>query len=257
MARTGKLPTPLAMSGRQVGARTKTRQGRTLLEVADGMGFAPAEPMDSTTSGRSAIAVLLPSPQATDSKRGALTMSKRSRPREGRVPYGPSWLSEALSNPETRAKLPTPRASDATKGVRSMPEREGGEGPTLPEAINRLALLPTPTTRPNNHKSGHDAHGKSARGVTLTDAVMDLEIESTPSSPTLVSTGDGIARLSPRFVAWMMGLPPEWEQTIQPTPTSSTSLATASSRSKPRSRSSSSGIDSTAQLSLIQAEIPE
>lgn len=86
--------------------------------------------------------------------------------------------------------LPTPRASDATKGPRSSPVREGNEGPTLVEALNMgliptpvardhkgrgrsgqlpTLMLPTPTTRPNNHRSGHDAHGKSDRGQTLTE----------------------------------------------------------------------------------------
>lgn len=256
-----RLPTPLAQSGRQIGGRTDPKQGRTLLEEAallptpTSTEFKRANEdaeRTGTKGGRrlAAEASRLPTPAASDSKR-TLGQSDRQRGK------GPT-LHEALIRSE--GKLPTPRASDATKGPRSMPEREGKEGPTLPEAINRLAQrgsLPTPTT--NDAKAGGAAgnwtpeSGRHA-GASLTDvAVRELEIPSHSSGPSLSSgesTGIGAARLNPRFVEWMMGLPMGWAMTL-PTPISSTSSATASSRKRRPAPSPSSGSDSTEQLSMF------
>lgn len=221
------LPTPIAQSGRQVGSRNNTKSGRTLLEVA-----------------------MLPTPMASDFQ---------SR--------GPTFMrgNETLWGAVTRRSLPTPRASDATKGSRSIPERDGKEGVTLPEEINRLrelGVLPTPTTRDWN-ASGTAANwtpdSQRHAGATLTAAaVRGLTTPSKQSGPSLTpgeSTGTGAARLAPSFVSWMMGLPEGWETTL-PMPISSTSSETGSWLTPRRARSRSSGSDSTVQLSLIDLLTP-
>lgn len=140
-----------------------------------------------------------------------------------------------------------------------MPARDGKEGPTLVEAIARLAameVLPTPTA--NDANAGGVAgnwtkdSGRHA-GVTLTDvAVRGLDGPQRSSSASLnpgESTGIGGVRLNPAFVEWMMGLPPGWSSI--PTPSSFISSGMASSRTRRPSRSPSSGNDSTDQLSLF------
>ncbi len=191
---------------------------------------------------------LLPTPTASDSKR---TMGQADRQRSGPT------LHEALI-----AMLP--RASDATKGPGSLPERAGGEGVTLPEAINRLAqrgLLPTPTSqdsRATGAAGNWTAESGRHAGVTLTDVAvrgLSLPSASEPSPTAGEPTGTGAARLNPRFVEWMMGLPMAWAmiRPIPRTPTSSTSSATASSPRRRASRSRSSGSDSMAQTSMFPA----
>lgn len=82
----------------------------------------------------------------------------------------------ALGAPHVRDRLFL-LATDANRvGVRLEPERDQRQGgdrerPSAGTASlmtrARRGQLPTPTTRPNNHRSGHDAHGKSDRGKTL------------------------------------------------------------------------------------------
>lgn len=230
-----QLPTPLASSYRQVGARNNTRSGETLLEAA----------------------VSLPTPQATDFKRNGegkrngtkggrrlaaeaqMLPTPTTRPnshRSGHDAIGQSdrgvTLTQAASNlmlPTPVARdhkgsgragqlptelLPTPRASDATKGARSISDRDGKEGPTLVEAINKLAqrgTLPTPTAqdaRASGVAGNWTPESGRNSGATLTDVAV-RQIESGSSTPG-ESTGIGGARLSARFVGWMMGLPIGW-----------------------------------------------
>lgn len=196
------------------------------------------------TLTEAAAAMRLPTPTASDSKGGVIGMSGR--------PHSFGSLTEGLS------RLPTPRASDATKGARSIPDRDGKEGPTLVEAINQLAArgqLPTPTAQDarRNGVAGNwtEASGRHT-GATLTDvAVRRLDTPS-KSSTELASTGIGETLLNPRFVEWMMGLPPMW-LTI-PTQTNSTRPATASFRRKRVSRSRFSGTDYTKPNQLPEGQ---
>lgn len=260
---SGLLPTPLASSGRQVGERTNTRSGRTLLEAADKLLPTPTSTefkrantdaqRAGTKGGRrlSAEASMLPTPT-----------TRPNSHRSGHDAHGKSDRGTTLAEAADKL-LPTPRASDATKGARSMPERDGKEGPTLPEAINRLrerGMLPTTCSDAKAAGTAGNWTPESGRnsGATLTDvAVRGLDTPSISSGPSPTSgapTGIGGGRLNPAFVEWMMGLPTGWVSTSKPTPTNSTSSATASSGKRRAQRSSSSGTDSTAQISLFSTE---
>lgn len=244
------LPTPLAMSARQAGARNNTRSGRTLTKGAR------TDPARDGNEGATLLEAVgrsrLPTPVARDHKGAG---------RDGQLPT-------EIGRLHAQGLLPTPRASDATKGPDSMP-RERPQGATLPEEINRLrsrGLLPTPTA--TDARAGGPAGNWTAAsgrhaGATLTDVAVrgvDTPTRSrssenplgspSPTSPNPgASTGIGGGRLNPAFVEWMMGLPLGW--TMIATPSSYTSSVTVSSSTRRRPRSPSSGTDSTAQISMI------
>lgn len=306
------LPTPLTTSGRQRGSRTNTKSGRTLTEATGAMLPTPTTRPNNQRASRgddpegkgltlADHATMLPTPttHATslgrnpteDRPAGQTSLADRARmlptptARDSKGPTNEARNSPTL--PDVMKKLPTPRASDATKGARSIPEREGNQGPTLVEEINRLqarGMLPSPTSadcKASGVAGNWTAASGRNSGATLTDVVVrkldnptltgrELRDEndrdknelaaranrSAGSSNSGESTGSGGGLLSPCFVAWMMGLPTGWESTIPPTPTSSTSSATASYRKRRPSPSSSSGSAST-QLSLMNTEPPK
>lgn len=260
MARTGMplLPTPMSSEFKRSNTDAKrqgTKGGKRLAAEAAQLEHRDPSPeimreQYQDKVRRDLSKGKLPTPTASDAKRGAIGMSLRG--------HSDASLTERLS------RLPTPRASDATKGSRSMPDRPGKEGPTLPEAINKLAargMLPTPTATDckASGTAGNwtESSGRNA-GATLTDvAVRGLDTPSKASGESSTSgepTGIGGMRLAPQFVSWMMGLPPHWVSTI-PMPINSMHSATASSATKRRSRSSSSGPSSTTeQLSMFSTE---
>jgi hypothetical protein len=233
------LPTPIAQSARQVGARNNSRSGRTLNEA---VGVAASRLPTPTTN-----------PQAPN--RGSNQVN------------GPTSLLEAAR------LLPTPTSSDfkrsnhdaertGTRGGKRLSAEawatEGNNrGESLPEAVSQLAargMLPTPTAQ-DSRASGTAGNrtewaDNKHTGVTLTDlAVRGLDLRSNESSRSVESTGTGGARLNPAFVEWMMGLPPGWA-TIPPMPINSTFSATGSSGRRRPSRSSSSGSVSTEGLQM-------
>lgn len=59
----------------------------------------------------------------------------------------------------------------------------------------RKGMLPTPTTRPNNHRSGHDAQGKSDRGETLLQATRRLPTPTAADSDRTSETFKAINRM--------------------------------------------------------------
>jgi site-specific DNA-cytosine methylase len=243
---------------------------------------------------------------AADASRVGVRLEPERDQRQGGANERPSAGHPSLGTAARTGMMPTPRASDATKGSRSVPTRVGREGVTLVEAANmgmlptpvardhkgpgragQLPTLLTPTTRPNNHRSGHRRHSEDEPGRTLLDEVRGLlptptagdakasgvaanrtpdsgrhsgatltdvvvrgiDIPTSPESMTSGEpTGTGATRLNPAFVAWMMGLPAGWA-TIKPMPRPSTYSATASSRTRrqPPSLPSSGG---STQLSL-------
>lgn len=286
-----------------VGEHSRTSSGTW--HRAGGMRSGTVSPRQPSEPRTSAIvsSCLLPTPAASEygsSQNGINGVGgEHERPSAGRPSLGTAART---------GMIPTPRASDATKGGRSVPTRAGREGVTLVEAANMgmpptpvardhkgvgrdgqlPTLLLTPTTRPNNHRSGHKRHNEddpgrtlltevrtllptptagdakasgvaanrtpdSGRhsGATLTDVVVrGIDIPTSPEFMTSgESTGSGATRLNPAFVAWMMGLPVGWA-TIRPMPRPSTYSATVSSRTRRRRPSSPSSSDST-QLSLV------
>ena len=104
------------------------------------------------------------------------------------------------SEPLSPALLPTPVASDCGSGrVNRSLSKGASERPTLALAA-RMGLLPTPTACDAKNNSFPLSHVKRKSGV-----VHDVMI-SHPSR-----TGKG-SRLSPRYVAQMMGFPPDWTE---------------------------------------------
>lgn len=135
-----------------------------------------------TTMARTGeLSRMLPTPQASDAKRGGLNMSDR-----GKV----GSLTEALCD------------ESVSDEIRRLSSRPGG--------------LPTPTAQ-DCRASGvagnwSKASGRNA-GATLTDVAV-RGLDTAPNSPARdASTGIGDKRLNPAFVEWMMGTPPGWTST--------------------------------------------
>lgn len=104
------------------------------------------------------------------------------------------------SEPLPPALLPTPVASDCGSGrVNRSLSKGASERPALALAA-RMGLLSTPTACDAKNNSFPLSHAKRKSGV-----VHDVMI-SYPSR-----TGKG-SRLSPRYVAQMMGFPPDWTE---------------------------------------------
>jgi DNA (cytosine-5)-methyltransferase 1 len=121
-------------------------------------------------------------------------------------------------------RLPTPTAADAARSG------SGKRGTTLTDALtrNQGMLLPTPNVirgaagQTYAQRAGHqvDVGDVVAEGVIgvapyfgpYTAAVRRWEIvHGHPAPlPTETTRASGLARLSPKFVEWMMGLPPGW-----------------------------------------------
>lgn len=104
------------------------------------------------------------------------------------------------SEPLSPALLPTPVASDCGSGrVNRSLSKGASERPTLALAA-RMGLLSMPTACDAKNNSFPLSHAKRKSGV-----VHDVMI-SHPSR-----TGKG-SRLNPRYVAQMMGFPPDWTE---------------------------------------------
>ena len=116
------------------------------------------------------------------------------------VTQGLKVRGKSGSEPLSPALLPTPVASDCGSGrVNRSLSKGASERPTLALAA-RMGLLPTPTACDAKNNSFPLSHAKRKSGV-----VHDVMI-SHPSR-----TGKG-SRLSPRYVAQMMGFPPDWTE---------------------------------------------
>lgn len=125
--------------------------------------------------------------------------------------------------------LPTPTAQDSEYAGGAKCTDEGRRGLSL-HAAGMRGLIPTPTSSDaNGSGSRNTALSKAHPGVSLTDWARgdrgmgrllptpsasddrncsDYSDGSRGHSPQLRHLGRG--RLNPRFVAWMMGFPPEW-----------------------------------------------
>jgi len=227
------LPTPCARDGKGPGHQ---RGLPDLIESGD--GFLPTATATAQGSNRSTspeatqrhspgtiAGALLPTPTAADSRSAANATAGRVRP---------SAAHPGRTLTDAARLLPTPRATDGTKGC---PGQRGSAGDlTLPSAAVRI--LPTPT---GSDGRGPGRHGSG--GADLRTAVYGLHPavpSETGAPPRVIEPNVGrwggyaaaIARwehllgqpvpdptqtgrhgkpvLAPRFVEWLMGLPPGW-----------------------------------------------
>lgn len=130
---------------------------------------------------------------------------------------------------EVEHLLPTPVVNDMGRAytpetwdewtARLKASHGNGNGHGASLSIEALRMLPTPTTT----QRGPDANIDTREGArdNLHNAIEDFgqygpaierwEALTRPAPPPTEPTGKGGAqRLSPRFVEWMMGLPPGW-----------------------------------------------
>lgn len=138
-------------------------------------------------NGSEPIAItMLPTPHASDASRGGQKVTGLYKTRKS----GQTYMS-LLNDLAVSGLLPTPNASEAEKyAVTFNPHSQMGRGLTA-MAMNNL--LPTPTA------SDYQSPGKHGTGAP------DLR------TTVLSKTGKN-SRLSPLFVAEMMGFPPDWTE---------------------------------------------
>nr|WP_230678866.1 hypothetical protein [Hymenobacter properus] len=125
--------------------------------------------------------------------------------------------------------LPTPDASLATGGKLTSLDAVSDSGMTadgkkrqisLPDRLRRM--LPTPTVNGNNNRRGSskkagDGLTTAARNMLPTPCAQDAKNATCPASqatrdtlPGEIHRQTGGGLLNPRFVAQMMGFPPDW-----------------------------------------------
>lgn len=199
------MPTPTTLD--HIEKRTTHAGGNLTLQGAVG-GVSEVDTERHQAAGR-----LMPTPRATDGSKGGPNQRGSS---------GDLMLPSAVV-----AMLPTPTAHDARGTGPSQANRKspGLDAIThlVPEATPRL--MPTPTaTDAAASGSGHNANG--VPNVTLTDATVrgvvafgeyaaaiarhERAIGRQAPPPTEMTGRADAARLSPRFVEWMMCLPDGW-----------------------------------------------
>lgn len=174
------------------------------------------KPPHGTGMNLRAAVELLPTPTAT---------SYGSNQGGGAGRVGP--VRHSLQGMAQRGLLPTPTAQDSQPAGGAACIAKGNRGHSLTSAAR---LLPTPTSSDaNGSGSRNTATSNAHAGVSLTDWARedggtgrllptpqaqdhrncaDYSDGSRGHSPQLRHLGSG--RLNPRFVEWMMGLPPGW-----------------------------------------------
>lgn len=158
---------------------------------------------------------LLPTPQASDSKRGAAEAFVNERGKVERKSVTANGRAFAPQLTDVVKFLPTPTASSADQSATYY-----GGNLTLRGAL----LLPTPTVSGNHNRKGLSK--KSGDGLsTAVKGMLGTPRASNAMAKPLKPTGkDSKSRLeqqvaeqeqasgslNPRFVAQMMGFPPDW-----------------------------------------------
>lgn len=119
--------------------------------------------------------------------------------------------------------LPTPRASASeTRTYAPTPSQmSGSHGKYLQAEVMRASFLPTPTTR--DYKDTPGMTQLTEDGRDRTDQ-LPRRIYALASSPVT-----GGMKLTPEFLCWLMGFPPDWLKPLAAAP------ATPSSRKSPKS----------------------
>lgn len=139
---------------------------------------------------------LLPTPQSRDEKNG-------SKITDGRIQrkLNQGWTID-LNDMATSGLLPTPTAMDGTGTTAKMKSTQVKEGSmhsvTLARAVN-MGLLPTPTV--NDMKNASLPPSQIDRNDSIVKRIL---LENPEAGKT--------SQLNPRFVAEMMGFPPNWTE---------------------------------------------
>jgi hypothetical protein len=125
----------------------------------------------------------IPTPQATDYRDKSTSKSWESK----------GGVNFSLGNPQIRALLPTPTVMDSTNATATMKSTQVKEGSMHSVTLSRM-LLNTPRTSDKN------MHWKTEnwKGDDLGSQINEL-----------LGTR---SHLNPRFVAEMMGFPPNWTE---------------------------------------------
>lgn len=126
----------------------------------------------------------------------------------------------------------TPAEWDAwTERMKAAHGNGNGHGRSLEIEARRLLPTPTATDHKASGAAGYDTSSGRHAGTTLTDATVRqperfgryaeavarwAPVLGRLAPPPTEPTGrDGAARLSPRFVEWMMGLPDGWVTDVE------------------------------------------
>ena len=190
--------------------------------LLDGDGGAAGRTAPARVAGSGAAVTLFPTPRASDGEKGG---------------PGQRGSSGDLMLPSAVALLPTPAVNDMGEGKTVewwdewAPRQQSSDGRPAPHgkslAIEAQRMLPTPVTTDakgaRNSTANRRPDSTGAIGDTLGDVVYaDRFGEYAPAitlwsaltrpapEPTEPTGKDGAARLSARFVEWMMGLPEGW-----------------------------------------------
>jgi hypothetical protein len=107
---------------------------------------------------------------------------------------------------------PTPGASDIYPESRESKKARGSGGADLAATAKDW---PTPASRDTKNAGGPDflarKQAESTRGQPLTEiAVSRFSLQGQPTSKPGEKSSSGGRKLSPLFVAWLMGLPLGW-----------------------------------------------
>jgi hypothetical protein len=148
---------------------------------------ATSEPL----TGGNGSSLLLPTPQARDSK-GSAGRIGRTKTKEDREYY-----EAEASLPEIVTLLSTPNARD----WKSEPGKNYRAG-SLPREAKQLPLLPPPRTETKTDT----AWGKYGPAIHRWEEILGR----TAPPPTVADGRNGNARLNPELPEWMMGLPDGW-----------------------------------------------
>jgi hypothetical protein len=176
------LPTPMASEA------IERRNMKTVVKIVE------TGSNQTTLTTMAKYGGLLPTPAAVDHKQTTLCESQRER----------STLPGLMVKTYL---LPTPTVMDTNCGdlnkidQRRMKAKEtsnngNGFGTTIGELANR-GMLPTPATR-------------DYKGARSTEALQESGRNETNSLPDMFHQTGKTSQLNPRFVAEMMGFPPNW-----------------------------------------------
>jgi len=142
--------------------------------------------------GTMAVSGLLPTPRACESieRRNMKTIVDK-------VENGGDVTLTTLAKYKGGIMLPTPRANESTESVETINNRREKTGSGMMNLTAIARLLPTPATRDYKGARTEESLEESGRNHT----------NSLPDSFAQLGT---TSQLNPRFVAEMMGFPPNW-----------------------------------------------
>ncbi len=190
------LPTPTAMNSTNATATMKSTQ------VKEGS-------MHSVTLNRAMSMGMLPTPTAGEHKHGKTEKYWENRIQKER--------QEDLSMMAYKGMLPTPTAYDwntprKEETFKKAQQRHKKKGVTLQNPLKQMAsmgMLPTPCTR--DYKG--DRTLTDGKNITMKGQEMGLTLEQSARIISGVQNNSSKnSQLNPRFVAEMMGFPPNWTE---------------------------------------------